>query len=70
MNCQAITQTNVPTSVVAANSRSGICSVVRNALHAFGKYWTEGAVRAAHIETNARNAREEIFLKYGHLMMK
>ncbi len=69
MNCQVITHPTV-TNAPSESMGKRIVSLIRSGARAWLKYWTEGSIRSAHIESQVRNAREEIFLKYGHLMMK
>lgn len=70
MNCNTLTASSAPTMISPVNTRSKICSVLSNAFRSFRKYWTESGLRAAHTDEVYRNSREEIYMKYGHLMMK
>ena len=70
MNCHILTEPSNPSLISPVVERSKLCSVFANAFRSFRTYWTESGLRAARSDEVYRNSREEIYMKYGHLMMK
>ena len=67
MNCQRIC-TSEPEIYEPIAVKPRFCSVIGQSLRSLFDCMGKQRIGAHCVDRNIRNAREEIFLKYGHLM--